>query len=75
MMQPRTLCISKRGATFTVDDPTRPGSPPVGRGLTMKGAIGDWLHHNQAEMGITFCVDDSAMPAELARRRREMAQR
>ena len=60
---------------FTVDDISRPGSPLVGRGRTMKEAIGDYFHNNQTEFGISFEVDKSASKAELRRRARELSKR
>jgi hypothetical protein len=70
-----TLKISKANGQFMVDDTSRPGSPAVGRGRTMKEAIGDYFHANQAEFGIAFDVDASAQNAELRRRNRETGRR
>lgn len=67
--------ISKRLGRFEVDEPTRPGSPPVGRGRTMAEALGDWLKNNQRDLDIFIDVHATAMPAELARRKRELARR
>jgi len=61
--------------SFEVDDLSRPGSPAVGRGRTMIIAIGDYFHRNQTELGISFEVDPSALPAEMRRRQRELAKR
>lgn len=69
------LRISKEEDHFLVDDPTIPGSPPVGRGRTMLEAIGSYFHNNQNNLGLSFDVDESAWPAELARRNRELAKR
>jgi len=69
------LKISKENGMFVVDDPKRSGSPPVGRGHTMLEAIGSWVHHNQDYIGISFAVDETARPAELGRRRRELRKR
>lgn len=69
------LTISKEGDHFLVDDRTKTGSPPVGRGRTMMEAVGCWLHHNRGEVGIEFDVDPSAMPTEHRRRAREMRKR
>jgi hypothetical protein len=69
------LRISKEEDHFLVDDPTIPGSPPVGRGRTMLEAIGSWFHRNQDKMNLSFDVDESAQPAEMARRQRELARR
>lgn len=69
------LRISKEGQKFLVDDPSRTGTPPVGRGDTMMEAIGNWLHHNRERCNVDFDVDPSALPAETRRRQRELAQR
>lgn len=54
--------------TFEIDEPKRPGSPPVGRGATMIEAMGDYLLNNQRYLGVTFDLDESAQEAEDARR-------
>ncbi len=69
------LRISKEKDHFLVDDPTIPGSPPVGRGRTMLEAIGSYFHHNQVSLGLSFDVDESAHLSELSRRKRELAKR
>ena len=69
------LRITKDGNLFEVDDQSQPGSPTVGRGRTMKEAIGDYFHGNQIELKIEFEVDESARPAEMRRRRRELSRR
>ena len=70
------LRISKENdETFLVDDPKRPGSPPVGRGRSMMEAIGSWLHHNRQIVGIKFYVDSSAWDDEMSRRKSELAKR
>lgn len=61
--------------TFEIDEPTRPGSPPVGRGATMIEAMGDYLLNNQRYLGVTFDVDESAQAAEDARRAAAAAAR
>jgi len=70
-----TLTIKKRGTQFEVDDLSRPGTPAIGHGRTMKEAIGDYFHANQAYLGIDFDVDESARPAEMRRRSRELNRR
>ena len=60
---------------FSVDDVSRPGSPIVGYGRTIKEAIGDYFHANQNELKIKFVVTESAKPAEMRRRRRELSKR
>jgi len=70
-----TLTISKRYCKFEVDDLSRPGTPAVGRGRTMKEAIGDYFHANQLELGIKFDVEESARSAEKRRRSRELNKR
>ncbi len=74
-MSDMELRISKEEDHFLVDDPTLPGSPPVGRGRSMIEAIGSYFHNNQSRLGISFNVDPSAMPAEVDRRRRELSKR
>jgi hypothetical protein len=69
------LTISKEDALFIVDDPTRPGSPRVGWGRTIKEAIGDFFHGNQTALGIEFEVHGTAQAAEMRRRRRELSKR
>jgi len=69
------LTISKEDGLFMVDDRTRPGSPPMGRGRTMKEAIGDFFHANQTELKIEFEVHGTARPAEMRRRSRELRRR
>ena len=70
-----TLRVSKEDGQFVIDDTSRPGSPTVGRGRTMMEAIGSYFHGNQQELGIMFFVDESARPAEMRRRRRELGRR
>ena len=70
-----TLTISKEGGLFIVDDLSRAGSPAMGRGRTMKEAIGDYFHANQTELGIGFVVEGSAIAAESLRRLRELGKR
>lgn len=68
------LTIVKKGTTFEVDNLAQLGSPPIGRGKSIKEAVGDWLYHNQTELGITFDVTavqadvDKALAADLAQR-------
>jgi hypothetical protein len=69
------LSISKVGKLFLVDDTSRCGSPPCGRGRTMFEAIGNYFHSNQRDLAIEFVVEKSARPAETRRRRRELAKR
>jgi hypothetical protein len=69
------LTIAKQGKSFVVDDLSRPGSPPVGRGRTMREAVGDYFHQNQTELNIEFEVDPSAQDAENRRRTYELSKR
>jgi predicted ATP-grasp superfamily ATP-dependent carboligase len=69
------LTISKEDNRFIVDDRSRPGTPRVGWGRTMKEAIGDYFHGNQTELNIEFEVHGTAKPAEQRRRRRELFRR
>jgi hypothetical protein len=68
------LRISKEGTRFVVDDMS-PGTPTVGRGRTMLEAIGSWFHNHQNDIGLEFEVDETAMPAEMRRRSRELSKR
>lgn len=70
----KTLYLFKQGGAFVVDDPFVPGSPPVGRGRTMKEAIGDWFINNQDTVG--YAIDTAAVrPVEIARIKRELSKR
>jgi hypothetical protein len=69
------LKIVKHRGEFVVDDFSRSGSPGTGRGKTIMEAIGNFFHVNQANLNISFIVDDSAMPAERRRRARELSKR
>jgi hypothetical protein len=70
----RSLKITKTGDTFCVDDPTLPGSPPVGYGTTIVSAIGSWLVNNQASLGIKFDTSE-VVQTERRRQQRELAKR
>lgn len=70
------LTISKRdNGEFEVENLAIPGSPPVGYGRTMMEAIGRYFHANQTKLGIDFEVDETALPAEMRRRQRELRKR
>lgn len=69
------LKLSKEHGQFVVDAPFGSGSPAVGRGRTIREAIGDFFHVNQTELDISFIVDESARPAEMRRRSRELSKR
>jgi len=69
------LRLSKEGTRFVVDDPAAPGTPTVGRGRTMLEAIGSYFHNHQSELGLSFEVDETALPAETRRRSRELSRR
>jgi hypothetical protein len=71
----KTLTLSKDGRTFVVDDRSKTGSPACGRGKTMKEAIGDYFFNNREEFDFDFEVDETARPAEMRRRARELAKR
>lgn len=60
---------------FVADPVDEPGSPPVGRGTTITEALGDFLVHYQAELGVEIEVDESAVAAEQARREAALSQR
>jgi hypothetical protein len=67
--------ISKQGDRFVVDPISLPGSPYCGYGRTMLEAYGNFLISQQDRLGLEIEVDDSAKPAEMARRKRELAKR
>jgi hypothetical protein len=70
------LTIRKRdNGDFEVEDMSLPGSPPVGYGKHMMEAIGRFFHAHQTRLGIEFEVDESAVPAEMRRRQRELRRR
>ena len=69
------ISFDKEGRYFQVDDLSKTGSPACGRGRTMKAAIGDYFFNNREEFNFDFDVDKSARPAEMRRRRRELARR
>lgn len=72
---PSRLTVSKEGDHFLVDNPLECGTPPVGRGRTIKEAIGDWLHTNQSRLGLSFDVVGAARETEERRRHRELRKR
>jgi hypothetical protein len=67
--------VSKTQEGFLVDPVSEPGSPAVGRGETMKEALGDFLIHYQSKLGLTIDLDGSALDAEHARRVATLTQR
>lgn len=69
------LRISKAYGGFVVDEPLRPGAPPVGQGKTMEAALGSWLHNNRDRVGVEIEVAPTAQTAENARQKRELAKR
>ena len=52
-----------------------PGSPLVGKGDSITEALGDFLRHSHAELGVEIEVDASALEAEQQRRAAALAQR
>jgi hypothetical protein len=60
--------ISKRGDRFEVDPVDVPGSAAIGKGNSIDEALGDFLRHYQAELGVQIEVDASAQEAEQQRR-------
>jgi hypothetical protein len=72
-MKRLTISFDKEGRYFQVDDLS--GSPACGRGRTMKAAIGDYFFNNREEFNFDFDVDESARPAEMRRRQRELRKR
>jgi hypothetical protein len=69
------LTISKEGDRFVVDNKALPGTPYVGRGSSMKKAIGDYFINNQTQLGYSFDIEPSAQKAEDKRRKKELAKR
>lgn len=67
--------ISKRGNRFEAAPVEIPGSPPVGKGDSITEALGDFLRHYHAELGVDIEVDASAQDAEQERRAAALAQR
>jgi hypothetical protein len=67
--------ISKTGDTFEVDPFELPGSPYVGRGRTMDAAMGDFMRLYQDRLDLKIEVHESAQPAEMRRRQRELSKR
>jgi hypothetical protein len=67
--------VSKTQEGFLIDPVSEPGSPAVGRGETLKEALGDFLIHHQSKLGLTIDLDSSALGAEQARRAAAIAQR
>ncbi len=71
----RTLKITKTdGGSFCVDDPSAPGSPPVGYGNTIISAIGSWVLNNQNALGLQFDTYEVS-GTEFKRRQRELFKR
>lgn len=69
------LVIDRDDGVFVVDMADRPGSPPVGRGRTLKEALGDWLLNNQRELGMVVDITEAVVPYENRRQARELASR
>jgi len=67
--------ISKEYGRFMVARKGAPGSPAVGRGRTMKEALGDFLIHYQDLLGINLTLSEEVVPTEMRRRQRELRQR
>lgn len=74
-MAKRIVIDKEEDGRFVVDEPSRPGSPPVGRGRTMEEALGNWLITNQYGLDIVIDVTEAVEPTEQARRKRELAKR
>ena len=73
---PLTVTVSKvKGASekykFCADCKEFPGSPPVGYGSTPREALGDWLNHHTATLGITLEYDEKTNKFELQRKVKE----
>jgi len=67
--------IINHGRSFEIDPYEKCGSPSVGRGRTMKEALGDFLISYQKELGLEIDLDEAAQKTERNRRRRELAKR
>jgi hypothetical protein len=74
-MRPTKIKISKVMERFCVEPVGAPGTPKVGWGRTMAEAFGSFLCNYQKELGLEIEVDATALPAETARRKRELARR
>jgi hypothetical protein len=59
---------------FCVDDPSVPGSPPVGYGSTVMAAIGSWIVNNQVSLDFKFDTSEIS-ETEFRRRQRELTKR
>ncbi len=71
----RTLKITKsEDGRFCVDDPSVPGSPPVGYGNTVVSAIGSWVINNQNSLDLKFDTTEVSN-TEASRRQRELFKR
>lgn len=57
----KTLTVSYNNGTWEVDDKSRPGFPPVGRGSTLKEAIGDYVCNNIDSFDITLDFTKKAL--------------
>lgn len=69
------ITVEKIGDVFVMDDKSRPGVPPVGRGKSLKEALGDYVINNQDALGIKFEIMESASVAESARREEALKER
>lgn len=71
----RTLKITKSDdGRFCVDDPSVPGSPPVGYGSTIMAAIGSWVVNNQNSLDLKFDTTEVSN-TETRRQQRELFKR
>lgn len=69
------ITISKRSGDFIVDPVEQCGAAFRGYGRTMDAAIASFVRYYQKDLGLDITVDGSALPAEMARRRRELSKR
>jgi hypothetical protein len=73
-----TLTLSKPYPYYEIfqcDDPSAPGSPPVGRGDSLIEALGSWVHRNRDRLRLVINIDESAAKAEQERRQEELGTR
>ncbi len=71
----RILKITKTdGGPFCVDEPSAPGSPPVGYGNSIVSAIGSWVIHHQESLGLKFDTTEVSN-TEARRRQRELSKK
>jgi hypothetical protein len=70
------LRIEKQDNQFIVDNLDAAGMAKIGRGKTIRKALGDFLISHQKELGITsISMDKDSMLAEEKRRKKQLNKR